>query len=105
MTDISLSLIIAQLINVGLLFTIFYYAIGRRLSHIIEERRELMRKLATIDTEYAIKMQEAEEAKKGFLRQAHIDAQDHMRDVEHIARLKSEEIIKNAHDQAIQILE
>lgn len=103
--NISLSLIIAQLINVALLFAIFYYTIGRRLSVIIEERRELMRKLATIDKEYAAKMQEAEDVKQAFLRKAHLEAQAHMKDARHIAKLKSEEIIKNAHDQALQILE
>jgi len=103
--NISFSLILAQLINVALLYAIFYFAIGRRLSKIVAERRALMKKLATIDKEYAAKMQEAENAKQEFLKKAHLEAQDHMKDAEHIAKLKAEDIIKNAHAQAIQILE
>lgn len=105
MENISLSLIIAQLINVGLLFVIFYYTIGRRLSTIIEERRTLMKKLATIDAEYTAMIERAEGSKKEILEEARKKAQQFMRDSEHIAKLRAEEIRTKAHDDAMQILE
>lgn len=60
MENIELSLIIAQLINFGILFFLFYRFLGKRLNALILQRRTLINKLETIDAEYAAMIEKAE---------------------------------------------
>ena len=58
--DISISAVIAQVINFGIMFLLFSKFAAAPLSDAIEERRELPKKLKHADEAYNKKIQEAE---------------------------------------------
>jgi F0F1-type ATP synthase membrane subunit b/b' len=59
--EISISSLIAQIINFGIMFFIFSKFAARPLSHQIEERRLLIDKIKKADELYKQKIDEAEQ--------------------------------------------
>ncbi|MCD5382745.1 ATP synthase F0 subunit B [Candidatus Gracilibacteria bacterium] len=86
MDDLSLSVIVAQLINFGIIFWIFKHFLGDSIISAIEERRKKLENLENSDALVKEKISEAEAEAKKLLDEARKTAQE--------MKQKNEELIK-----------
>ncbi|NCQ82042.1 ATP synthase F0 subunit B [bacterium] len=61
MDNLSLTAVVAQIINIGILFFLYKKFVANRVVKLIEEKKDLMHKLAFAEETYNQKLQEAQE--------------------------------------------
>jgi len=109
--DISISAVIAQIINFGIMFWLFSKFAAKPLATAIEERRELLHKLKHADDVFTQKVKEAETkaekiiaegtaTKESIINEASILASKKQKGMVQEAETKAETIIKEAEIRA-----
>ncbi|NDK09267.1 hypothetical protein GW846_00620 [Candidatus Gracilibacteria bacterium] len=105
MPDIDIYIVLAQIINFGILLAVFHYFIGKKLTQNIEQRKIQLEKLRTAEEHYEQKMSLARQHKQELLDGARKTTAELMRESEIIVDQKAKNIISIAHKQALSILE
>jgi F0F1-type ATP synthase membrane subunit b/b' len=105
MPEIDIYIVLAQIINFGILLAVFHYFIGKKLTQNIEQRKIQLEKLRTAEEHYEQKMSLARQQKQELLDAARKTTAELMRESESIANQKAKNIIYNANKQALSILD
>lgn len=100
MDDLNIWVIIAQLINFWLLFFIFKHFLWKKLVEAIKDRKEKLEKIAKIDEECRVKLDEANSEAEKVLLEAKNKSNDMMSQAEVLAKKKKTELIANAEKDA-----
>jgi len=103
--DVSISAVIAQVINFGIMFWIFNKFAAKPLSKAIEERRSLIQKLENAEDSYAEKIQEANKEVEKIIREWLEKKEMIINEAQEIAKQKQEKIEEQAKIQANKVLE
>jgi len=103
--EISITSVIAQVINFGIVFFLFRKFLAKPIIKAIEERRTLIKKLENADKTYAKKIEEANEEAKKIL-QEWVNKRDALvMEAGLMANHKKDEILEEAKYKANKILE
>jgi len=105
MLELHYGILIAQIINFGVIYYIFHRFIGKKLSEWIAKRQAELEKLRLAEEHYKQKMELAEREKEALLEAAKKSSEQLLEESHKIAKLKAEAIMKEAHDDAIATLE
>jgi len=105
MLEINPFIILAQLINFGILYGIFKMFIADTLYDRIQKRREQLEKLRKAEEHYEEKMLLAQEQKDKMMQETRKTTKELMQESEAIAKQKASEIIAKANSDALAILE
>ena len=74
MDDLRLWVVLAQLINFGILFWIFYHFLGSKIVQTIEDRRKQLSSLENSDAEVKAKLEQAQLEAKELVEKARSEA-------------------------------
>lgn len=102
--DISISAVIAQTLNFLVLFFLFRKYLTRPIVNIIEDRRDLIKKVENADQAYKKKLKEAEEQSSQIIQEWKKRKEDIIVEAWLLADRKQNEIIGYAKDQAEKII-
>lgn len=102
--EISISSLIAQVINFGIMFFIFSKFAARPLSAQIEQRRKLIEKIKKADELYKQKIDEAEETAQDMIFQSMKQKEKIITEWESIALKQQVEIVQEANYKAEKIV-
>lgn len=105
MPEIDIYIVIAQVINFWILLAIFHYAIGKKLTVKITQRRAQLEKLKTAEEHYEQKMSLAVQQKWEMIDAARHTTAILMKESEVITREKAHKIIEKAHREALAVLD
>lgn len=105
MENIDISIIIAQIINLSILFYMFKKFIADRLNVLIKDRRALIKKLEEADERYADKIAAAKLEEENILSWARAEANDMMISAKSLADQKAELIMMKAKSDIDSIME
>lgn len=94
MEDLSLWIIIAQIINFGIIFFIFYYFLWNKIVKIIEERKQFLDSLSNSDFLVKQKLEKADNEAQNIIIQAKQTAFE--------IQKNSENLVKNETRQKLQ---
>lgn len=96
---------LAQIINVLILFFLFKKFVGESIQNAIEERRELLKKLKHADEAYNQKIKEAEAKSEEILAEWAATKESMINDAVAIANKKQKEIVAEAEAKAEKIIQ
>lgn len=102
--EISISSLIAQVINFGIMFFIFSKFAARPLSSQIEKRRKLIEKIKKADELYKEKIDEAEQTAQDMILQSMRQKEKIIVEWESIALKQQVEIVQEANYKAEKII-
>jgi F-type H+-transporting ATPase subunit b len=102
--DISISAVIAQIINFAIIFFLFSKFAAKPLANAIEERRELLQKLKHADEAFHQKIQEAEKKSEGIVAEANTTKESIINEAALLASKKQKEMINEAENKANSII-
>jgi len=105
MLQIDIYILLAQIINFGILFYIFKKFIADKLNAWLEERKKQLDKLKTAEEHYEQKMSLAKQQKQEMIDAARETSAALMKETEIISKEKAQKIIEKAHVQSDSILE
>jgi len=105
MLQIDIYILLAQIINFGILFYIFKKFIADKLNAWLEERKKQLEKLKTAEEHYEQKMSLARQQKQEMIDAARETSAALMKETEIISKEKAQKIIEKAHVQSDSILE
>ena len=105
MDNISIWIIIAQIINFAVLFWIFKHFLWDKIVKILDERKEKLAKLETLDDDIKAKLLEANTNAEEILKEARNKAWEIEKNSESLAKKDKEKIILNAETQATSIMD
>ena len=105
MLELDIYIVLAQLINFGILYGIFKMFIADKLYGRIQERRYQLEKLHKAEEHYEEKMQIAFDNKEKMMKETRKTTKDLMNESEKIAKQKAEQIIAKANADTLSILE
>lgn len=105
MENLSLGIIIAQLINFWIVFFIFYYFLWDKIVKIIEERRIKLDNLNNSDDIVKEKIEKAEELSKKIIDEARKKAQEIQKQAEELSKKEAQNRIEEASKKAQSILD
>ena len=103
--QIDIFILLAQIINFGILFYVFHTFIAKKLNARLQERREQLEKLKTAEEHYHQKMSLAKQQKEALLDEARQTTSALMKESEIIAKEKAQKIIAKANLATKAILE
>lgn len=104
MENFKLELVVAALINFGILFFMFKYFLADKLSTAIEERRKHLEASSQAESLAKEKLQEAESQAEELIDAARSKAQDIENTASEIAKSNSQKEIEKAEKEAVHIL-
>ncbi len=102
--DVSVSAIIAQIINFAIIFWLFSKFAAKPLAAAIEDRRALLKKLEHADQAYTKKIQEAEEASHKIIEEANNTKESIINEAGLLANKRQKELISEAENKAASII-
>lgn len=105
MNELDFPIILAQIINISIIFLIFKKFVADHLNEKLSERKSHLKKLEEADSYYAKKIEEADKEKQELMKKAKVEANSFLSQSENIANRKAEEIIKKANKNVIYIIE
>jgi F0F1-type ATP synthase membrane subunit b/b' len=105
MLQLDIFIILAQLINFGILYAIFKYTIADKLSAKLDERAAQLEKLKRADEHYEEKMQLAETQRDEMMQEAKKTSRNLMNESEFLANAKADVIKAKAKAEALAILD
>lgn len=105
MDDLNVAVIIAQLINFGLIFFIFYHFLWKTIVNTIEERRKQLESLDNSDDVVREKLEAAEQEAKELLDNARSKALEVQRNADEISRKDTAQKLKEAEEKAQGIMD
>ena len=94
--QIDIFILLAQIINFGILLYVFQTFIAKKLNTRLEERRAQLKKLETAEDHYNQKMSLAKQQKEAMLAKARQTTSALMKESEVIAKEKAQKIIAKA---------
>ena len=94
--QIDIFILLAQIINFGILLYVFQTFIAKKLNTRLEERRAQLKKLETAEDHYNQKMSLAKQQKEAMLDEARQTTSALMKESEVIAKEKAQKIIAKA---------
>ena len=103
--DISISAVIAQVINFGIIFWLFSKFGAKPLANAIENRRNLLAKLEHADQAYAEKIQDAEKQAEKIIAEGNETKASILNEASVLAGKKREEIIQEAEQKGETIIQ
>jgi len=105
MDDLNIAVIIAQLINFGIIFFIFYYFLGNTIIKTIEERRKKIENLDSSDDVVREKIEAAELEAKDIIEKERHKALEMQKVADEISKKDTAKKIKDAENKAQWIVE
>ena len=105
MDDLSLSVIIAQIINFWIVFFIFYYFLWKKIVEIIEERRTQLENLDNSDSVVQEKIEAAEKEAKEILERTRQEALAVQKNADEISKKDTLKKLQEADIKANSIVE
>jgi len=102
--EISISSLVAQMINFAIMFFLFSKFAARPLSNQIEERRKLIAKIKKADELYKQKIDEAEQTAKETITEAMKQQEKILTEGESLALKQQVEIVNEANHKADKII-
>lgn len=105
MDDLNISVIIAQLINFGIIFFIFYHFLGKTIVKTIEERRTKIDNLDNSDDVVKEKIEAAESEASTILEQARSKANEIQQNAEDLSKKDTTKKIQDAEEKAQWIMD
>jgi len=105
MDDLSLSIIVAQIINFWIIFFLFKYFLWDKIVEAINERRKKIESLENSDEEVKKKIEEAEAEKKNILEEARKNAQEMQQKSDELIKRNTEIRLEEAEKKAEWIVE
>jgi F-type H+-transporting ATPase subunit b len=102
--DISISAVIAQIINFAIIFGLFSKFAAKPLANAIEDRRSLLEKLKHADQAFNQKIQEAEKEAETIIAEANKTKESIINEAGILANKKQREIIAEAEIKAGSII-
>lgn len=103
--NIDFYILLAQILNFGILYFVFRKFIGKKIEQRIQERKEQLQKLELADQQYQEKMELAETQRQEILETAKKTSRDLMRESEILANARATAIQEEAHTKALAILD
>ncbi len=103
--EISITAVIAQIINFGIIFRLFKKFLSTPIIKAIEERRGLIKKLENADKAYDEKIEDANKEAKKILQDWLAKKDALVLEAEMIATKKKEDIVLDANNKADKILD
>lgn len=100
MDNLNIWVIIAQLINFGILFFVFKKFLADKITAEIEERRESISRIQSLDSQVESTMEDAKKEADKIIAEARTKGQDIVSDSEKIAKTKAEAIVAKAEGEA-----
>ncbi len=98
--DISIPAVIAQTLNFLVLFFLFRKYLTKPILKVVEDRRELIKKVENADVAYNEKIQQAREEADDLIREGKMKKENIIAEAGILADKKQHEIISYAKDQA-----
>lgn len=105
MDNLSIGVIIAQIINFWILFFIFYYFLGAKLVAIIAERKEKLEALEWSDDKIKQKLEEAEKQVEEIISNAKRDALEIQKNANELSKRDTAKKLEDAQQKAKSILD
>lgn len=105
MDELSISVIIAQIINFSLLFFLFYYLLGKKIVAIIEERRMQLAALDNSDSVVKEKIEAAEKEAKDIIEASRKEALSIQQNAEELSKNDTKQKLEQAESKAQSIVE
>lgn len=105
MEDISLWVIIAQIINFWIVFFIFYHFLWDKIVKIIEERKNQLQNLNNSDNVVKEKIEKAEEEVKKMVEEARQKASELQKQAEELSKKESQRKIEEAEKKAQSMID
>jgi len=105
MLQIDIFIVLAQLINFGIMYYIFKTYVAESLCEKMRQRAEQLEKLNKAEDHYKEKMQLAESQRQEMLAKAQKTSRDLMKESEIVARAKADAIKQKAKSEALAILD
>ncbi|MDD3646825.1 MAG: ATP synthase F0 subunit B [Candidatus Gracilibacteria bacterium] len=105
MENLNVAVIIAQLINFGIVFFIFYYFLGNTIVKTIEERRKKISALDNSDSVVKEKLEEAEVQAKKLIEDSRAEALKIQKNAEELAKKDTMIKLEMAENKANSIVE
>ncbi|MCD5385378.1 ATP synthase F0 subunit B [Candidatus Gracilibacteria bacterium] len=105
MDDLNIAIILAQFINFGILFFIFYYFLGKTIVKIIEKRRTQLENLDNSDDVVREKLEEAEKEAKVIIDEARKNASEIQKNAYELSKRDTELKLKIANEKAEGIIQ
>ncbi|MDD2870349.1 MAG: ATP synthase F0 subunit B [Candidatus Gracilibacteria bacterium] len=105
MDDLNVSIIIAQIINFGIVFFIFYHFLGKTIVKTIEDRRNKMENLDKSDEVVKSILEAANKEAEMILRNSRKEAQEIQENAEVISKKATAQKLEEAERKAQSILE
>lgn len=105
MLQIDIFIVLAQLINFGILYAIFKYTIAEKLTKKIADRQAWLEKLKRADEHYEQKMKLAEDQREEMMQEAKKTSRNLMRESEILANAKAQAIKKKAKAEVNALLD
>lgn len=103
--QIDIFILLAQIVNFGILLYVFQTFIAKKLNARLEERAEQLKKLETAEDHYNQKLSLARQQKEEMLEKARHATAALMKESELIAKEKAQKIIAKANRDTFAILE
>ncbi|MFK7779941.1 MAG: ATP synthase F0 subunit B [Candidatus Gracilibacteria bacterium] len=100
MDDLDLGVIIAQIINFGIVFFIFYYFLGNKIIKIIEERRSQIENLDNSDAVVKEKLDAAQKEANELLEKTRAEALLIQQNADDISKKDTAKKIQEAEEKA-----
>ena len=105
MDDLNIAVIIAQLINFGIIFFIFYYFLWNTIIKTIEERRKKLENLDNSDDLVREKIEAAELEAKWIIDESRSKALEMQKNADEISKKDTIKKIKDAEEKAQWIMD
>lgn len=105
MDNLNIWVIIAQLINFGILFFVFKKFLADKITAEIENRREAVSRIQSLDSQVEAQKKKAEDEAKKIVSDARAKAQEIVSDSEKMAKTKADAIVEKAENDANSKLE
>lgn len=105
MDDLNIAVIIAQLINFGIIFFIFYYFLWNTIIKTIEERRKKIENLDNSDDLVREKMKSAEQEAKKIIDESRDKALEMQKNADEISKRDTSKKIRDAEEKAQGIMD
>ncbi|MDP5038871.1 MAG: ATP synthase F0 subunit B [Candidatus Gracilibacteria bacterium] len=105
MDNLSIGVILAQLINFGIIFYIFYYFLGKKIVEGINSRRELIKSLKDSKDESKKALEEALNEAKKTIEDAKLKASEIQNSAMELSKKQSEAKLQEAELKAKNILD
>jgi F-type H+-transporting ATPase subunit b len=105
MIQVDIFVVLAQILNILILFGVFYYFFGKKFAEAVETRKNQLKKLEKAQEHYNELIALAETQKQILLEEAQKTSRSLMKESERIAQAKAEALMLEANARVFAIIE